>query len=177
MSEKENFFRCYATSLKDSIYTVIDIAVTNLNAYPNIYYPWKNLSLERGSNNEFNHLIITIKLPSRQIRDSWYLEAFTERPIGILSFFVRITEKYLWKRSVLDNVEGYRPAVLLKQKFFLRDFSSILSIDSADRIITEQLVWRRPFQSEYLQWLLLFMPSKRSKHIKSIHWVYYKWRI
>ena len=139
--------------------------------------PWKNLFLEIKFNNKFNNMIIATKIPRRQIKDSWYLEAATESLIGILSFFVRITEKYLWKRSALDNVEGYRPAVLLKQKFFLRDFSSILSIDSADRIITEQLVWRRPFQSEYLQWLLLFMPNKRSKHIKSIHWVYYKWRI
>ena len=159
MSEKENFFRCYATSLKDSIYTVIDIAVTNLNAYPNIYYPWKNLSLERGSNNEFNHLIITIKLPSRQIRDSWYLEAFTERPIGILSFFVRISVKCLWKRSILDNVAGYRPAALLEKEFFLRHFSSILSIDSVGKVTIEQLVWRESFQSEHFHWLLLFMPT------------------
>ena len=139
--------------------------------------PWKNRFLEIKFNNKFNNMIIATKIPTRQIKDSRYLEAATESLIGILSFFVRITEKYLWKRSVLDNVEGYRPAVLLKQKFFLRDFSSILSIDSADKIITEQLVWRRPFQSEYLQCLLLFMPSKRSKHIKSIHWVYYKWWI
>ena len=159
MSEKENFFRCYATSLKDSIYTVIDIVVTNLNAYPNIYYPWKNLSLERGSNNEFNHLIIIIKLPSRQIRDSWYLEAFTERPIGILSFFVRISVKCLWKRSILDNVAGYRPAALLEKEFFLRQFSSILSVDSVGKVIIEQLVWRESFQSEHFHWLLLFMPT------------------
>ena len=162
-------FYCYATRLNDGIYAVTNVAVTNVRE--RIFF------LEIKFNNKFNNMIIATKIPRRQIKDSWYLEAATESLIGILSFFVRITEKYLWKRSVLDNVEGYRPAVLLKQKFFLRDFSSILSIDSADRIITEQLVWRRPFQSEYLQWLFLFMPSKRSKHIKSIHWVYYKWRI
>ena len=162
-------FYCYATRLNDGIYAVTNVAVTNVRE--RIFF------LEIKFNNKFNNMIIATKIPRRQIKDSWYLEAATESLIGILSFFVRITEKYLWKRSVLDNVEGYRPAVLLKQKFFLRDFSSILSIDSADKIITEQLVWRRPFQSEYLQWLFLFMPSKRSKHIKSIHWVYYKWRI
>ena len=40
-------------------------------------------------------MIIATKIPRRKIKDSRYLEAATESLIGILSFFVRITEKYL----------------------------------------------------------------------------------
>ena len=59
---------------------------------------WKNLSFEREFNNEFNNSIIAIKLPPRQIKDFDLKEA-TESLIGILRFFVGISEKYLWKRS------------------------------------------------------------------------------
>ena len=66
------------------------------------------------------------ELPRRQIKDTWYLESATAIPIGILScFFFRISEKYLWKRSVLDNVTSYMPADLLKENScsFLKDFA------------------------------------------------------
>ena len=52
-------------------------------------------SFEREFNNVFNNLIIAIQLPKRQIKDSRYLEAATDSLIGILIFFVRISEKYL----------------------------------------------------------------------------------
>ena len=38
MSEKKFFFGCCATWLKDGIYAVTNIAVTNLSAYPDVYY-------------------------------------------------------------------------------------------------------------------------------------------
>ena len=52
-------------------------------------------SFEWEFNNVFNNLIIAMQLPKRQIKDSRYLEAVTDSLIGILIFFVRISEKYL----------------------------------------------------------------------------------
>ena len=43
------------------------------------------------------------------------------------------------KEIFFDNVAGYRPSVLLKKGFFLRNFSMVLPIDSVGKII-EQVV-------------------------------------
>ena len=92
--------------------------------------PWNYLSFEREIKNQFNNLIIGTKFPRRQIKDSQYSEAVTESQIIILSFFVKISEKVLWKSSFLAmllaigrNTE--KPAVLLKKEFYLWHFSKI----------------------------------------------------
>ena len=64
-----------------------------------------------------------------------------------LFIFFRRSEKYLWKRSVLDNVTNYMHAVLLKKEFLFRHYSKILPVDSVGRVITEQQVCKEPFQS------------------------------
>ena len=62
-------------------------------------FPWKLLSFEREINNQFGVLIIAIKFPRRQIKDSWYSEAATVSQIGVLNIFVKISGKYQWKSS------------------------------------------------------------------------------
>ena len=117
--------------------------------------PCKNLSFERKFNNEFKNFIIAIKLPRRQIKQSWYFEAATETPIGILSFL----SEFLKNNCERDHFwQCHSPSALLKKEFFLRHFSRILLIDAVVKII-KQLVWRKPFQSEHLQWLLLLLTT------------------
>ena len=74
------------------MYAITNIAVTNLNAYPNTSntnshesFPRKHISFER----KFGNLIIATKLLKRKIRDSQYSEAATESHIGIPSFLLK----------------------------------------------------------------------------------------
>ena len=62
------------------------------------------------------------------------------------------------KEFISDNVAGYRPAVLLRKKFFLRHFSRILHIDLVN-YRTVILKRRKHFKSEQFQWLLVFIST------------------
>ena len=56
-----------------------------------IFNPVKEY-FEREFKTQFNNLIITIELPSRQIKDSRYLETSTDSQVGILSCFSKSLE-------------------------------------------------------------------------------------
>ena len=117
------------------------MAVTNLNAYPNIF-PCGSILLLKGYN-PFNNLIIALKLPrwpikkivgirKQPLRASWYSE-----------FFGQNLWRILVKEFIFGNVARYACS-FTKKKFFLWHFSWILLIDSVDKTI-EQLFWRKPF--------------------------------
>ena len=86
-------------------------------------FSWKHLSFEREFNNQLNNLIIAIKLPKRQTKDSRYSEAATES---------KISEKNLWKSSLTVLLK--KSSVLLKKEFSLRHFARTLPIDSVVKI-------------------------------------------
>ena len=54
-------------------------------------------------------------------------------------FFRQNLWRIFVKEIFFDNVAGYRPSVLLKKGFFLRNFLMVLPIDSVGKII-EQVV-------------------------------------
>ena len=84
--------------------------------------PGKNLSFKSEFNNEFNNLIIAIKLPERLIKDSCYSEAATESPISILSFFVGISEKdHFWQCYRLQTCSFINKGILYQA--FLKSFA------------------------------------------------------
>ena len=85
---------------------------------PNIYYHESIFLLKGNSTIKFNNWILAMKLPRRQIKDSWYLEAATERRIAILSFFVKIYEKCLWKSSFLEMLHAIGQQFYLKRNSF-----------------------------------------------------------
>ena len=85
---------------------------------PSIYYHESIFLLKGNSTIKFNNWILAMKLPRRQIKDSWYLEAATERRIAILSFFVKIYEKCLWKSSFLEMLHAIGQQFYLKRNSF-----------------------------------------------------------
>ena len=85
-------------------------------------FPWKRFSFERKFNNKFNNLIIATKIPRTQIKDSRYSEAATEGHINSLEFFVKISEKYLWKSSFLPMLQA-NSFLCISQGFYWQRFS------------------------------------------------------
>ena len=118
--------------------------------------PWKHIYLERAFNNQFNNLIMAVKLPT--IQRSLVFGSSDWEPDRYSEYFLSKFLKIIFEEFIFANVTGYRPAVLLKKEFFLRHFSKILPIDSVGKII-DKLFWGKPFKSEHFRWLLLFMPK------------------
>ena len=77
-------------------------SMSQVSLHIQIFIPMKASFFWKG-NQQFNYCN---KLSRRKIKDGRYSEAATESHIGILSFFVKISEKYLWKSLFLAMVQA-----------------------------------------------------------------------
>ena len=111
------------------------------------YFFWKEIR----QINYYNKTSKEINLRQSIFRSSHW------EPISIPSFLSK-SLKNICDKVYFCNVAGYSLAVFLKKEIFFRHFSRTLPIDSV-RKITEQLVWKKYFQSKHFQWQLLFMPT------------------
>ena len=73
-------------------------------------------------------------------------------------FFVKTSKVYFWKKIIFSNFASYMAAALLQKELFFRHFLSILPTNSVSKI-KEHLFWRKSFESEHLQSLLLFISA------------------
>ena len=106
-------------------------------------FPWENLSFEREFNNQFNNLIIAIKLSRTRSKDSWCSQAAAVICIDILSFFCQNHWKILWKCSFLAMLQTMvQPTATLRKTFSIRTLPMLTSVYANN-----------------------FLKTKRSKHI------------
>ena len=157
MSEKRKLFWCYVTWLNDGIYAATNIAITNPNAYIRIFITVKESFFWKGIQQWVQQFDYCNKTSAETNQRFWF-ESSHWQPDRYSEIFRRYFWKILVKEIIFRSAAGYRSAVLLKKGFFLSQFSRILPIDSVGKTI-EQLVWRKLFQSEHFQWLLLFIPT------------------
>ena len=154
---KKKTFRYYATWLKDGICAATDIADTNHNAHFKYLFPWRHLSFER----EFNNLIITIKLPRRQIKD------IRVQPLTATQVFWVSLSKSLKKFS--ERVHFWQCCVLSKKgtpQGFLKGFASRFSWQNYRMAILKKAFSIRTLSVAAFVYANNFLRNKRSKHQK-----------